>query len=260
MGIAVQSASDETYRGTFFYGGLIAPVTFWEGVFAKRWDKRVLSGPPRIPYIHMTEIRSPGWRKENNISDADADHRVEKAIDVMCKLKHPTLFSFKFNRDLFNKVVKRKIRNANGAVIWMQPDYLGFLGYVYVVLHGVRKVIPDTEKVDFLVEKNGEVTKNLYDFYSAIPEFLASIGKHDLIPLMGGIIPGDKDRSPLQAADVFCWHHRRDSENDLVGSDLARWKKLRSRRHYSFGAMSDKALHELAEASDQREAELGGWK
>jgi hypothetical protein len=258
MGVAVLSASDETYRGSFGYGGLIAPVNFWEGVFAKRWDARVLSGPPRIPYLHMTDIRSPKWREKNNISDTDAERRVEKAIDVICKLRHPTLFNFKFNGDLFNEVMKRKVRKPDGGLIWMHPDHFGFLGYVYVVLFGVRKTIPDTEKVDFLVENNEEVTKNFQYCYNGVPEFLASIGRHDLIPLMGEIIPGGKDRSPLQAADVFCWHHRRGSENTLAGSDLARWNKLLGRKKYSFGSINDQALRELAEASDRKLAELGG--
>jgi hypothetical protein len=222
----VLSASDETYRGSFCYCGLVAPVSYWEGIFAKRWNKRVLSGPPTIPYLHMTEIRSPEWRKENNISAVEAERRVDCAIDVICKRKHPSLFSFKFDKGIFDQRVKRKVRKPTGAAIKMGPEYLGFIGYALVVIESVKKAIPDTERVDFLVEKNGPFTTNLQYFYDAFPRFFKSVGKDELIPLLGEIIPGGKDRSPLQAADVFCWHLRRESEKSLSGVDLKRWEKL----------------------------------
>lgn len=160
--------------------------------------------PPRIPFLHMTDIRSADWRKDNNISVADAEERVDQAVNIICKRNDPILFSFKFNGDLFNQRVKRKVKKPTGGAIWMMPDHLGFLGYVYVVLEGVRTVIPTTEKVDFLVERAAGITDNLKYFYEGVPQFLELVGKQDLLPLLGGIIPGDKERSPLQAADVFC--------------------------------------------------------
>jgi hypothetical protein len=243
----VLSASDQTYRGSFCYGGLAAPISYWEGIFARPWDKRVLAGHPRIEYLHMTDIRSAAWRKEKGISDEDADCRVGQAVDVICKRKDPILFNFKFDGDLFNQHIKRKVRKSTGGLITMTPDYLGFLGYALIVIKLVREAIPQTERVEFLVERNGAVTKNLHEFYSEFPKFLESIGKQDLIPLVGEIIPGGKDRSPLQAADVFCWHHRRGSEGTLTGNDLARWEQLHSSKKYCFGNMDNQALAELAE-------------
>lgn len=252
----VISASDETFRGSFCYGGLVAPISYWEGIFAQRWDKRVLAGPPRIKYLHMTEIRSAAWRKENDISAEDADRRVGQAINLICKRKDPALFSFKFDGDFFNQNIKREIRKSTGGSMWLMADYFGFLGYVYVVLHSVRKAMPEAERVDFLVERNGEVTKNLHLFYSEIPIFLTSINRQNLIPLMGEIIPGGKDRSPLQAADVFSWYLRRGSEHTLTGNDLARWEQLQSSKKYCFGSLKNEALAQLAEAFDRGQVEL----
>jgi hypothetical protein len=133
----------------------------------------------------------------------------------------------------------------------MQADHFGFIGYVYVVLESARKVVPEVEKVDFLVESNGDVTKNLQYFYSAIPAFLTSIGKQDLIPLVGEIIPGGKDRSPLQAADVFCWHARRGTENSLAGNDLARWEGFLENKKYCLANFPKEAILELAEDADK---------
>jgi hypothetical protein len=153
--------------------------------------------------------------------------------------------------------VKRDVRKPTGGVIEMGPEYLGFIEYAYLVIDSVHKVIPETEKVDFLVERNGPFTTNLKHFYDGIPEFLESIGKANLIPLLGEIIPGGKDRSPLQAADVFCWHLRRDSEKSLSGVDLERWEKLVQKpKQYVLGSVRDEVLHEIAEASDQMLAKL----
>ena len=194
-------------------------------------DKRVLSGPPRIPYLHMPAIRSRAWRNENGLSDHEAERRVEECIDVICKRKDdPALFSFKFDGDFFDKHIKRTITTSSGTRICMRVDYFVFLGYVYVVLHWVRKAMPRAERVHFLVERNGEVTKNLHEFYSGISPFLASMNRPDLIPLIGEIIPGGKDRSPLQAADVFAWHLRRGSEHTLTGNDLGGGRSYRAVR------------------------------
>lgn len=247
----VISASDETYRGSFCYGGLIAPVKYWDGIFAERWERRVLSGPPRIPYLHMTDIRSAEWRRDHNISAEDAEQRVEQAVNIICKRNDPALFAVKFNGDLFNKRLKRKVTKPSGKAIWMMPDHLGFLGYALIVLDGVRKVIPTAEKVDFLVERNVGITDNLKHFYNGFPEFLELEGKQELLPLLGEIIPAGKERSPLQAADLFCWHYRRGSESTLSGDDLSRWNRLERTKKYCFGTLSDEAVSHIAEASEK---------
>src|SRR5579862_4656280 len=56
------SASDETAgRGQadlFFFGGWLGPEEDWSRFFVPAWQERVLDGPPKIPYLHMTDIRS----------------------------------------------------------------------------------------------------------------------------------------------------------------------------------------------------------
>jgi len=159
----------------------------------------------------------------------------------------------KFNGDLFNQIVKRKVRKPTGGLISMEPDYLGFLGYVHTVVNWVQKAIPEAERVDFLVERKLGITNNLQHFYQNVPAFLESIGRNDLIPLIGEITPGGKDRSPLQAADVFCWHLRRGLENTLIGNDLDRWNKLQRSKKHCLGNFNDDAVRALAKACDGRE-------
>ncbi len=112
---------------------------------------------------------------------------------------------------------------------------------------------PRAERLDFLVERKSGVTKHLRDFYSNIAPFLESIGQAELIALIGEIIPGGKDRSPLQATDVFCWHLRRSAENALAGVDLERWNQFERTKKYCHGNLNDEALSELAEASNKME-------
>jgi len=80
------AASDETTRAThrdpFMRAGFFAPLEDWP-LLAEQWDKRVLAGPPRIPYRHMTEIRSPKFLNKHDLSETDAGRRVDEAFRVI---------------------------------------------------------------------------------------------------------------------------------------------------------------------------------
>ena len=55
------AASDETKGANAFasyhYAGWIATEPDWSQFFTTAWQERVLDGPPKIPYMHMTEMR-----------------------------------------------------------------------------------------------------------------------------------------------------------------------------------------------------------
>lgn len=64
MAVFVAGADESADQGRvntkhFFYGGFSAPVDEWDGSFLRAWEDRVLAGPPRIPYLHMTDMLSP---------------------------------------------------------------------------------------------------------------------------------------------------------------------------------------------------------
>src|SRR5262249_10485160 len=85
--VKFMSGSDEsagkTQRDTFFFGGFVAPEEDWSRFFEPAWQERVLDGPPAIPYLHMTEIRSQKWRSQFGLSRAAADERVDEAFSVI---------------------------------------------------------------------------------------------------------------------------------------------------------------------------------
>ena len=229
----ILSASDETYKDKFVYAGLLAPVKYWENIFAPRWEQTVLRGVPNIPFLHMTEIRSRSWRVEIGISEAEAEQRVDNAVQILCKRKEPTWVGIEFTHKTFNDNLKQPMLLPTGARKEYVADYLGFSGYVRAVIKFVKITYPGATKVDFLVEENGEVTKNLHHFYGKYEPFMK-----DHIEMFGDIIPGGKDKTPLQAADLLCWHLRRHREKTLEGVDLERYQRL-ARKYYRIGSLED---------------------
>src|SRR5215813_4014896 len=83
----VISASDEHSssdgRGMFLFAGYVGPERDWSEFFVPAWQERVLDGPPKIPYLHMTEIRSNEFRNKFGIARPAADARVDEAVDVI---------------------------------------------------------------------------------------------------------------------------------------------------------------------------------
>ena len=76
-------SSGKDSRDMFIYGGFAAPWPDWQDLFAPAWEERILNKPPCIPYLHMTEIRSRKWREQHNLTEAEAEERVDDAIKVI---------------------------------------------------------------------------------------------------------------------------------------------------------------------------------
>lgn len=251
------AASDERYSGgncreKYFYGGFVAPYAEWAGPFAEQWDKNVLEGPPRIPYLHMTDIRSQEWRdtEGNGISRAQGERRVRAAFELISDMPSLTPIGTEFNAgymlDIFTKRVQ--VQSPGGqAKKNFRPDYLAFTAYAYLVLEFCGRSRPEAEKVDFVVERNGEITNHIQEFYKTMPAGLESIGRGRLIPLLGDVIPGGKDRAPLQAADVLCWYSQRSREGNLNDKDMRRYRVIAQREGVR-EELTDHNITELWEA------------
>jgi hypothetical protein len=94
----------------------------------------------------------------------------------------------------------------------------------------VEKWHSDVEKVDFIVERNREITKHIQTFHSNIAFVLQQQERASLARLVGELIPAGKDRIPLQAADVLCWHMGRVRNPETMDDDDIR-------RHNSLAAI-----------------------
>jgi hypothetical protein len=230
------SASDEnarrTRQGHFFLGGWVASEEDWSRFFTPAWQERVLDGPPPIPYLHMTEMRSQRWRSEYGLSKLQADDRIDEALAVIDTM--PSLYPIGIYIDggYFREELKEtKIVVSSGGAKIFEPDYICFLGYAYTLLRYLEAVHPEAERIDFLVERNGDVTKHIQEFHSHFAHDLEAIGKGSLVKLVGELIPSGKERAPLQAADVLCWHTGRAREPETMdASDVRRYKLLAHRK------------------------------
>jgi len=76
-------ATDSLQQTDFFFGGYAATVDTWERDFAPAWNERVLKGPPVLEHMHMSALMSSRWRRDNGISDRDANRRIEEPSFVI---------------------------------------------------------------------------------------------------------------------------------------------------------------------------------
>jgi hypothetical protein len=107
-----------------------------------------------------------------------------------------------------------------------------FVAYAYAVLLYVSKQCPEAEKVDFIVERNGETTKHIHEFHSHLARSLKNLKRPELEKLVGELIPAGKERIPTQAADVLCWHIGRHMSTDTTmdADDIKRYNILAHRK------------------------------
>jgi len=227
-------SSGKTERDTFLFGGWIGPLHDWDDFFVPAWDERVLAGPPRIPYLHVTDMRSAKWREKHSITETDAESRMDQACVILDQLAnlHPVRIVMNAGdvRDDFRqlKVVKNSKQFAASD---FEPDYLGFLAYAWISLKYLAETHPEVEKLDFVVEEKNVVTKYIQYFHSGLPLALAALGNPELGKLAGTLIPGDKYRLPLQAADLLSWHcARRERLETMSKRDAARYRTIAYRK------------------------------
>lgn len=250
------AASDETSsaNGLYHYAGWLAPESDWSLYFAPAWQERVLDGPPKIPYLHVTEMRSRAWRDQWRIAHLDVDERLDEAARVIDQMGSLYPFKLTIDANIFRPLYRpHKMLVASGAVKDYRPDFLGFVSYAFAVLSQVHFKYPEAERVDFLVEDNSEITKHIHELYKTLPASLNHIKRPELIPLVGKFISGGKDRVPLQAADYLCWHSQRaDSENLDDVRDLRRWNTLAHRKGFNL-TLPTEVLTSLAQAFAEHE-------
>lgn len=252
------AASDETNsaNGLYHYAGWLAPEPDWSLYFTPAWQERVLDGPPKIPYVHMTDVRSRAWREQWHVTQTDVDERLDEAARVIDQMG--SLYPFKITIDtkIFKPLYKpHKMLVASGAATDYKPDFLGFVSYAFGVLAQVHFKYPEAEKVDFLVENNSEVTKHIHQLYRTLPESLKQIGRPELVPLVGDFVAAGKERVPLQAADYLCWHSQRADAQTLSDiRDLRRWNTIAQRKGFNM-LLPTSVLTDLAAAFAKRERE-----
>jgi hypothetical protein len=247
------SASDESsgknQRDNFLLAGWVAPEQDWSQFFAPAWQERVLDGPPAIPYLHMTEIRSPAWRAKYGLSDLQASDRIDEAFKLIDTMQ--TLFPVGVPVDaghMRDTFAETKVVASTGGNRPFEPDYICFLAYAWVSLNYLKLFHPGADKLDFIVERNGPITRYIHEFHSHLAEALTALGSPELADLVGELIPGDKTRAPLQAADVLCWYSARSRAGTLDDTDKCRYAKIAHRNPSGWVPLTNEHISQIEAA------------
>lgn len=253
------AVSDETYGGDVFsfyhFAGWIAPEPDWSQFFVPAWQERVLDGPPRIEYLHMTEMRSRAWREKWKITEIDMDERLDEAARVIDQSGSLYPLNITIDSSKFRPLYKdHKVKLPSGGSKVFQPDFLAFVAYAHAVLGKIHMKNPEAEKVDFVVENNSDITKYIHELYKTLPAALEYIGAPELIPLLGDFSPAGKECIPLQAADYLCWHLRRAQAQTLDDRDSRRWNTISARKGFNL-PVSTSLLTGLSEAFTEKAKE-----
>jgi hypothetical protein len=223
----------------FFHCGWLAPETDWWNVFAPLWDMRVLKGPPRIPYFHMTQMKSKHWCKEHGIDRAEAEFRIDEAFGVIDAIPSLVPLNCEFKAGDLLDIFKQKVNFKSGARQRFEPDFLGFIGYADEVLGYLEANHPEATKVDFVVEAKGKTTNRMMEFFAGMPASYAEMGLQRRAELIGAFIPIVKrddvpdslrdHRPPTQVADLLNWYTRRSYEKSLDNKEARRYRKIAAR-------------------------------
>jgi len=235
----------EDPRGEFLVAGYIAEKDYW-GDFAEKWQRKVLDGPPLIPYLHMNEIRRESWRKQYHLSSADAQRRVSEAVLLLSDAQRPSAGSSVILRADLQDIVQGKSKEYRKKLpIGLdEPDYFCFIAYAYNIVITISAEHPEAKKVDFVVSRKGKLTDRLKRFHEELQRFVDPKFKD----LVGELIPGTpEDRLPLQAADLLCWHMQRHFAKTLDNEDQRRLNILTTDLHGEPHAWTQENLERFTE-------------
>jgi hypothetical protein len=227
---AADETADQNPRGNFVYAGFSAPVDIWEGTFAAAWNERVLQGPPQIPYLHMTDIRSAKWQAKHGLTATEVSKRLDEASRVIRSTGALIPVAISVPEQEFIDLLRQPVRMVNSPqyrVTTLEADHLCFLYFALTQLHWIYDAYPDVERVDFWIERNDPITTNLGQYFADLPAALEFIGRPHLVPLVGELNLVGKDRIPAQVADMFGWHVRNDARHTLDNDGTRRyWRML----------------------------------
>ena len=257
------SASDESdgghHRSKFWHGGWLMPETDWYTYFAPAWQERVLDSEPKIPYLHMTEIRDPVWCEEHGITPLQAQEKMDTAAILINQMGSLCPVTVNADAGVFRDAhgTKKIFKNAGER----KParfliDHYCFNAYLFAVLSYVHSEYPEAEKVDFLVERKDGVFEKLKQFYAGFAESLNYIGRPELVKYLGELTAVGKERPPVQAADMLCWHVSRADLGLLKGRDAMRAATIFNGRQGPIVRLPDNIHFELADAFAEKMNEL----
>ena len=226
------SYSDETSvdngNGQYIMAGLAANELYWP-TFSERWAREVLNSDPKIPYVHMVDLRSKEWRKKYGLTWDDQLVKVRQAVKIICEEQSVGIFM----GSLFEPAYKKFVDDARRQGVRIKgrdasADYVCFVTYFLAILAQITYDVPQVKKISFALSEKKHVTHRIRtESREAIVRYLERESKLGLAKYVGTMFPvTPDDHPPAQAADVVCWHLNRAYAGTLEQEDICNTKAL----------------------------------
>lgn len=202
----------------YYLAGLINTADKWSR-FSDEWAAE-LASEPAIKYFRNVEAQSnrgpfKGWTRKQRV------HKLERLASVAARFK-PWTFEVSLSRREFDRIYKPHTLHALS-----HPFQICFVMVMEIVarLHEAENFkVP----VDFIFDE----TEGLSDLIVIMFDWLKDSHPHWRNALGGTpVFSDDKEVMPLQAADMFAWHLRRESEGRDPKNYHAPLKLLRRPGH-----------------------------
>jgi hypothetical protein len=232
--------------GEFLVCGYLGAESVWRDV-ETAWRERVLEGPPAIPQLHMTDIRSWRWRERYRILYYDSDNRVAEAVRVIHSTGGLDAVASVIKRSVLHEVFPKQPASKKKSAIGLDiPDYLCYLVYILLVLNRTRKLHPDATRVNFVFAEK-EQTKNGMKLISEATRLFLGTEDPEVAELCGDFRSGNPESEiPLQVADLICWHLQCNYRGGFPRTDENRMWCLLKERDGDLHEWSKEGLEEFA--------------
>jgi hypothetical protein len=202
-----ESASpDQT--GIFLISGYVGDEVNWPE-FSNRWRQEILAPKPTIPYLHMVEIRSTAWRQTHKITRDEASEKVHKAVRLISEMDFMSAYFAQISEKAYSNAVK-VVENAGINVDSSEIDYICFIAFSLRLMQEISRSQPAVEQIDFNISKKQRISHHLQHGLHEAMALELQVMNSKLAMMFGKVVPLDmREHTPLQAADVLCWHLQR---------------------------------------------------
>jgi hypothetical protein len=151
--------------GDFLVSGYVGDELAWTFI-AGSWQEYVLDGPPKIPYLHVNELRQHAWKEKYGITHLDSQDRLDATVRILSTTGSLSVVRSVINRADLNEIIHSRFKQKNRIPVHLrEPDYFCFLACLVFTLAEVARKYTVVDKVDFVVSKKQKVTHHLHSMY-----------------------------------------------------------------------------------------------
>ncbi len=209
------SGSDPSSH-VYVLGGLMLPREWWQLV-SEEW-RLALDKFPAVNYYKGSEVWSD--KPYSAFGHLDPEQRKQKVntLAIVLAKYQPIAFSCRVNWDIFKQFKQSHQLKSPGDDPYF---YLFFNALVLVHRYGIAN--GNLSSAEFCFDNQNKIGKKVADWY---PIFRTRCPLQMSVWLSSEQprFADEKKEIPLQAADMFAWHQRRELTNSLSREhDLSNW-------------------------------------